>query len=669
MNDIGYSLPRERLDALNGWKSLRPAQAEDGLLPDKDLLHLVSALGQSPTGPIIEQPIPDTDSNGSLGGRSTPRGIAVSHVGDVYVADPSQPTILYTRASLPPEGPRESLTKPFVPLWSFTIPPEDSHPLKLKKPVDLCLVPVDAPPGSFADCLVIADAERRMLLWIDRRQIVTRHQLVISGNPVACASSPTGVIGLIVNITLKDDELSTQKISTESVAEAPSQSHPELIFIQRGKQISAPQSLSQGVHSIVALEDNRFLLIGQKELFIVAPTGRVRLIDRPPEVAVMSPAFFVKEDILHLPGSCVRMKSLPYSHISIDRQGKLSGTSLVLVTRPRRLPRPRSGRWISQCFDGEARGFAWDRISFDLSIPAQCRLLVSTYVSDIAYDVKQIEDHQNWSTPILLESNSSPEFLIQQNKGRYLWVRIDAYGDGAHSPSISGIDIFGPRDSQLALLPAPFHQDPVSTDFLDRFLSLQDAFLREAMSAFNQMNTILNTHSTPEEFLDWLGSWFDWRFLSSWSIETRRKMIAQSIEFYAERGTIAGLERLLRWHTGLADSLPRVIEEYRLDKAINAGDSAFLGGESVSLEDQGAHRFYVLLPSSAVPDTQSIQSIERLINAQKPAHTLFRVMVISPGLVPGRQARLGLDAILPDSRPASLGVGRLNEDLITVAAC
>ncbi|KGK41936.1 hypothetical protein LH51_10990 [Nitrincola sp. A-D6] len=423
------------------------------------------------------------------------------------------------------------------------------------------------------------------------------------------------------------------------------------------------------MHSVIALVDGRFLLVGQETLCLVASSGRVIAIEAPPDVALMSPGFSVLGEVLHLSGLCERMDSLAYPHIPLDRHGQLLGSAFALVARPRRLPRPRAGRWLSQRFDGEARGFPWDRISLDLMVPAQCRLLVSTYVSDIAHEPSVLESMLEWSAPMVFESDSPAEFLVQHNKGRYLWLRIEAFGDGSNSPQINGIDIFGPRDSQLALLPAPFHQDPVSADFLDRFLSLQDGFLREALVAFARMGAILKPEATPHDFLDWLGGWFDWRFLSSWDSDTRRKMIAQSIGFFAERGTLAGLERLLRWHTGLQGPLPRVIEEYCLARAISAGDPGFLGGESLTLEADGAHRFCVLMPDTVVPDEAAREALVRLITAQKPAHTLFRLIVITPGVLLGQQARLGVDAILPDSRPAPLGEGRLDGELQTVAAC
>ncbi|NRB36816.1 MAG: hypothetical protein HRU31_19285, partial [Rhodobacteraceae bacterium] len=283
----------------------------------------------------------------------------------------------------------------------------------------------------------------------------------------------------------------------------------------------------------------------------------------------------------------------------------------------------------------------------------------------------EVETLGAWSAPTVLDPGMPGEFLIQRSKGRYLWLRIEAFGDGVVTPVVEGIDLYGPRQGQVDLLPAPFHQDPISRDFLDRFLSLQDGFYGEALQAFANVGAILDPDATPQEFLDWLGNWFDWRFAAQWDDATRREMIAQSMQFFAERGTVCGLLRLLRWHTGLDGALPCLIEEFRLsDTPIEDSDGViWMAGQPLPRPDDGAHRFVVVLPSSAVPDAAARQTLEALLDAQKPAHTQLRLIVVEPQLIPGRQARLGVDAVLPDSRPPGLSDAQLGHDLVTTPVC
>lgn len=646
MSDFGRGLPRERLDELNGWKALRAPKAEDGLLPKDSLLQLASAK-PGPDGLIFDKPILDTEPDGSFGGRSVPRGVAVSEVGDVYLADPDTGRVLYTRASYPPAFAPASPVAPFVPLWSFPTDPGPAHPLNLVTPVDLCLVPVTAAPGAFGDTLVVADTGRSLVIWVDRRQIVTRHSLSLSATPLSLAATPCGRVAVL----------------TEE----------ELLIVTRGVislRVALPRLADESfvaAHSVIGLTDGRFVLVAKTGVWTVLPNGRLSEAESDAAFEVTPPAFVVERDLLTLPGHCPNMDSQSYPDIALDRAGRLDGTDLRLVSRPRRLPVPRTGQWISMRFDGEAKGFAWDRIAIEGVVPSQCRLLVQTLVSDIPYEESEIETFTGWSAPTVLDPGTPTEFLVQRNKGRYLWIKIEAYGDGTATPAISGIDLYGPRNSQMSLLPAPFHQDPVSADFLDRFLSLQDAFLGEALALFTSVGPMLDPDATPEMFLDWFGSWFDWRFLADWDSQTRREMIAEAMTFFAERGTICGLERLLRWHTGLDGALPCLIEEFRL--AYDGGETAWLGNRLSPMENGGAHRFVVVVPQSAVPDQAAEDVLMSLIEAQKPAHTIARLVVVEPGVRIGHQARLGVDAILPGSGPEALGLGRLSEGLQTEAIC
>ena len=82
-------LPRHRLDARIGWQEAQDAAlAPEGLLAQGDRLHLVSAMRAADGAWVFAAPIPDTDPAGSFGGRTLPRGLALSLQGDVYLADP-----------------------------------------------------------------------------------------------------------------------------------------------------------------------------------------------------------------------------------------------------------------------------------------------------------------------------------------------------------------------------------------------------------------------------------------------------------------------------------------------------------------------------------------------------------------------------------------------------
>lgn len=639
MTGTSDAIPRERLDARIGWQQ---AFAE-GLVQQGDVLHLANAT-ETPDGLIFDQPVPDGDIWGSFGGRTLPRGLAISPQGEVYLADPAGRRILYSRASLPPAYDPDDPDDPFAPFVPLYQQPEDrTHPLRLNRPVALGLVPVDAAVGTMADALVIADdGPTGRILWLERHHGGLRHLAVLPGAPVALGVSASGLVRVIVA------------------------QGPKLLTLRRGV-IQRSDPLTRLPHAVHVLSDGVAVLADAAGLWAVDLAGR----EVPPMGDFAPPALVATPDGLAWQDGCAGRAPLLFALIKTDRRGALNATGLPIVTLPRKLPRPRQGSWIAGPFDGAARGFAWHRIALQAVIPAQCRLILSTHVSEFETPVRAISE---WSGPMQIGPDDLPEALVQINRGRYLWLRIEVFGNGTDTAAISGIDIFGPRRSQLDFLPAPFKQDPQSADFLDRFLSLQDAFLAEALGLYTSIGAILRPSATPVQFLDWLGSWFDWQFLSTWDEATRREMIASSMRFFSQRGTIAGLAQMLRWHIGAAGPFPVILEDYRLSRAVDMplpnGEvrTLWIGGIALS-PGTGAFAFTVVLPADAAPDAAARQQIDRIISAQKPAHTVHQNLYINPGCRLSEQALLGIDAILPDSRPPPLGAGHLGDGIWTVAAC
>jgi phage tail-like protein len=262
---------------------------------------------------------------------------------------------------------------------------------------------------------------------------------------------------------------------------------------------------------------------------------------------------------------------------------------------------------------------------------------------------------------LALEPGDLPEILIQSGPGRHLWVKVEMSGDGTVSPSVSEMDIFGPRRSAMRHLPASFHQDPESVRFLERFLGYFDTVFAEVIAANREIGAFLDPEVVPAEFLSWLGSWFDLAFLAAWPEATRRAMIRDAIGHFRRRGTVAGLKRILQWHTGIADPLPQVIEHFRLP---TGGDPIMVGGTAL---DPGtpAHSFTIVMPTHLAEDEESRAVLERLIAANVPAHTRWQLRLTEPGVSLGAQSTLGVDMLLAAHGGGALGTGRLGLGLAT----
>ena len=332
------------------------------------------------------------------------------------------------------------------------------------------------------------------------------------------------------------------------------------------------------------------------------------------------------------------------------------------MPRNRNIRLPRSGTYYSRQFDSEISGSQWHRIVLEATVPDTGRIIVQVYTSDRVIDDSELAG-LDWSAPFVISTDrgfTQPELLIQSGAGRYLRIKIDLLGDGRSTPEIRSLLLFGPRESSLHYLPPPFHQDAESRYFLDRLLSYFDTVQEEIRFLIRDFTRYLDPYGVPAgAFLDWLGQWFDWQFYAQWPDALRREMLANSIEFFQRRGTVAGIKQMLQWHTGLSGEQPQIIEHFRLAAAVDRQqDEAcplFIGEKPLLTEHRSAHWFTVVLPVSAVPNAEAQRQIKQLITAQKPAHTAFQLCIFNPGVRIAKQSTIGVDTWLGHYPQAPLG--------------
>jgi len=135
------------------------------------------------------------------------------------------------------------------------------------------------------------------------------------------------------------------------------------------------------------------------------------------------------------------------------------------------------------------------------------------------------------------------------------------------------------------------------TDFASRFLGIFEAILTPIEWTIDNFDLYLRPDTTPLAFLDWLASWFGLTFDSTWTEEKRRQLIKEAHQIFARRGTRWALSRVLEIYTGYA---PKIIDT------------------DPSLEP---FTFRVILPGEAAHYDRAL--LERLIEAHKPAHTMY----------------------------------------------
>jgi phage tail-like protein len=609
-----------RLDAKIGWR-----QSENS----RDIFY-DDVIGGLRLGDENTTAILPTEPGGTFGGITRPTGLAVGPDGRLFLADPGNNQLLsYT-----------VFDEAFKLLWQSR-EHELPDPYTLNQPRGVAFSPERD--------LVVADTGNGRIVIYTWPQLVTRHIITLPGSePWDVDYDSRGrlyVADAAEQRVHRFDRL--WRLDTAYLGGAGDLIRPRHLAIDDGDQLFV---VDDGTRSVVALDDKGGPISDDDSRLAALPLHR-RIF--PPALRLESSDLWLPQD------ERPDCPALPLPGLSVDRRGRLIGSELLLLARPQGIRYPRNGRYVSDALDSEIFNCRWHRLVLDATIPANTSLTVRTFTAPNALDESRIATltDSRLSTPITVTSDDAPELLLQSEPGRYLWLRVDFNGNGEATPLIRNMLLYGPRQSALQFLPPVFHEDATSSDFLDRFLSYFDTVFSEIESQIEAFTGYLDPDGVPSgDFLIWLGSWLDLKFLAEWPDATRRDLIRETIALYKQRGTVPGMQKILRFHTGLTPPQPIIIEHFRLrnyterrqtETADLVNNHLYLAGARLMpTADDIAHHFTIIVPSQAAPDETALVTLHQLIAAQKPAHTSFQLRVAAPELRIGCQSTVGVDTLI-----------------------
>jgi len=248
-----------------------------------------------------------------------------------------------------------------------------------------------------------------------------------------------------------------------------------------------------------------------------------------------------------------------------------------------RLPRPRfvrEGTLEAITLDSYSPGTVWHRLFLDAHIPAGDRIIVQTRAADRPEDLarapwtpeqplyrrainRRITDndtvidegerpyHRPYQGNALCDERTGTwEVLFQQAAGRHIQIRLTLLGSGRSSPRIRALRASYPRPSYPErFLPAAYREDPVSADFLERYLANFEGLYTELADRISAVQTLFDSRTTPPEALDWLASWLGASLDGDWDESRRRLFINHAFQLYRSRGTLRGLIWAIRLAT------------------------------------------------------------------------------------------------------------------------
>lgn len=304
------------------------------------------------------------------------------------------------------------------------------------------------------------------------------------------------------------------------------------------------------------------------------PVGRVALLR---EHFPCLPFEVDAQGRLHLRNLCV--EELEEGKGIFDENG--ASTTIKERRNPPRFAQ--QGCYITGALDSKLYRCQWHRIVLRGDLPVGTSLTISTFTADtepsnehirtlpdtvwggnlVVYRLDKQDEEDDlvhnrrderceWDGLVhnRLDKQGEWDGLVHSGPGRYLWLKIVFRGGGDNTPTIRNIKVEFPRISLRRFLPAVFGEDPVSTDFTDRFLSLFDTTFRSIEHQIDTQARLFDPLSTPADkdpsldFLTWLASWIVVSMDRQWSETKRRQFLKRAGRLFADRGTREGL-----WHT------------------------------------------------------------------------------------------------------------------------
>lgn len=176
-----------------------------------------------------------------------------------------------------------------------------------------------------------------------------------------------------------------------------------------------------------------------------------------------------------------------------------------------------------------------------------------------------------------------------------------------------------PMSRYLDYLPAVFREHPFTGQLLLAFEAMlvtgADSVEGEDVEGLEQtisrVPEFLDPATAREDFLPWIAGWVALSLRADWDVDTKRGFIREIVPLYRQRGTLAGLQRMLEIYLRAWGKSVVIFDEF----------------------DQPAHFFQVQLTlrdvnPAALRRTQEIA--RAIIDQEKPAHTFYALRVVIP---------------------------------------
>jgi phage tail-like protein len=182
-----------------------------------------------------------------------------------------------------------------------------------------------------------------------------------------------------------------------------------------------------------------------------------------------------------------------------------------------------------------------------------------------------------------------------------------------------------------------------NADTFRRFLFIFQHLMTTVVEKVDALPSLIDPINADPRFLPWIASWVNFEFDASLTIHEQRELVRRAIRLYRMRGTVEGVEEMVRVLT----SAPVALLECTKPPPVVLGGCTLAGGgtlpERYLASEPPAHflyprhrpatRYFVLLLESRSRFEQRfgeraadvLRRISRIVTTEKPAHVQFTI--------------------------------------------
>lgn len=317
-----------------------------------------------------------------------------------------------------------------------------------------------------------------------------------------------------------------------------------------------------------------------------------------------------------------------------------------------------SGIYITKIFDSTVAGCRWHKVVLDSELPQNTRIELSFSASDYYNALSSETDDLSWSGLLINPSDA----LLLQAKGQYIRFRIILFSDDLRrfSPQINSLKVEFPHHSYLSYLPVVYQEDEAGREFLSRFLPLFETFFSDIEEKIFSSVKHTDAEAAPDEFLPWLAQWLALSRDENWPPGKLRKLITEAPRLYRMRGTREGIEKIIKLYIDEDEQSVIIIENFLMKRCLEDA-KATVRPEDV-LYGSNPYSFCILLKPFGITSNQ-LQTVQRIVNTEKPAHTAGHVRKLEPWIYLDGYTYLGVNTILTEP-VFILGKSALSRDTV-----